>query len=158
MTVIVSDGRYVAADTLIVSDSGMMGRTCKLAVFGSQVLAHSGAADHGQMLEIWFKDGKKPDAFPKTTADKDAYLYVFEYGKPTMCFQSWPAPVILIEKTVAAGAGGPYALAALHLGCDARRAVDVAIECNVYCGGDIEYVDLKQLADTGSASVVCYED
>ena len=157
MTVIAYDERYVATDTLVCSDSGMKGRTRKLTIFGTQVLTHTGAADHGQMLEIWFKDGKKPDAFPKTTADKDAYLYVFEYGKPTMCFQSWPAPVILMDK-VAAGTGGGYALAALHLGCDARRAVEVAMELNVYCDGDIEYVDLKQLADTGNAYVLCYED
>ena len=158
MTVIAYDGRYVATDTLLVSDSGMKGRTRKLTVFGSQVLSHSGAADHGQMMEIWFKDGKKPDAFPRTTPDKDAYLYVFEKGKPIMCFQSWPAPVFIQSAEFAGGAGGPYALASLHLGRDARQAVKVACELNVYCGCGVEYVDLVELSTTGKAEVRTYAD
>jgi hypothetical protein len=75
-----------------------------------------------------------------------------------MCFQSWAAPVIILSEEFAGGSGGPYALAALHLGRDARQAVKVPCALNVYCGGEVEYVDLAELATTGKAQVRRYAD
>jgi hypothetical protein len=159
MTVIAYDGRYVAGDTLIVNDGGLRNSCGKLRIWETQVLATTGAADHGEALVIWFKDGKKPAAFPNVVgSQKDGSLYVFEYGKPIMCFQTYPAPIIFTGEEFACGSGGEIARAALHLGRDARQAVDAAIELNVYCGGDIEYIDLRKLAETGSATVMCYDD
>jgi hypothetical protein len=157
MTVIAYDGNYVAVDTYIVNDSGLHLRTRKIEVFEGQVLATSGAADHGEALVMWFKMGKKPDAFPHTPdRGKDAYLYVFQYEKPVVVFQTWPAPILFPVTEFTAGCGGEIARAGLHLKLNAMQAAALACDLNVFCGGDVEFVDLRDLA-AGGGEVLVYE-
>ena len=159
MTVIAYDGHYVAADRLITNDSGMKGVGQKLVIWGRQVLATVGAADHGEALIVWFKDGKDPKAFPVApSGEKDAYLYVFQRDAPVICFQKWPSPILFSMSTFAAGCGGDIARTAMHLGRDARHAVLVANELNCYCGGGVDFVDLYELARTDTATVRPYGD
>jgi hypothetical protein len=146
MTVIAYDGVYVAADTMITNEAGTPGRCRKLYVHNTKVLAISGTADHGEAMRLWYMHDAKPVDFPHVPGgDKSAYLYVFEYMKPVLCFQSFPAPVIFPMDMFTAGCGGDIARAALHMGGDAIRAVEVACALNVYCGGPVEYVDLQAL-------------
>jgi len=157
MTVIAYDGHFVAADRMIVNDGGLMGTCQKLNVWEGVVLATCGAADHGEALIIWWKDGKDPAAYPKAAAgDKDAYMYVFELDKPVLCFQTWPSPILFPMVEFAAGSGNDIARTALHLGRDAREAVKIANELNVYCGGGVDYVDLTELKAVGKAPVRSY--
>ena len=157
MTVIAYDGLYVAADRMISNESGMQGINRKLWVYKGEVLATTGAADHGEALIVWYKDGKDPAAFPHAKdGDKDAYLYVFKHQFPIMCFQTWPTPIIFPMSELAAGSGSEIARTAMHLGRDAREAAKIACELNVYCGMGIEYVDLSELAATGTAPVRSY--
>lgn len=148
MTVIAYDGRFVAADRLITNDSGMRGYSRKIEVYKGQVLATVGAADHGEAMLVWFKDGVNPKAFPDAGSggDKSAYLYVFGKDQPVMCFQTWPTPILFPMDEFAAGCGAEIARTALHLGRDAREAVRIACELNVFCGGGVDYVDLIELA------------
>jgi hypothetical protein len=159
MTVIAYDGLYVAADRMISNDSGMRGITRKLEVWEDQVLATCGAADHGEAMVIWFKDGKDPAAFPHTAdkgGEKSAYLYVFKLNCPVMCFQTWPAPILFPMTEFAAGCGSEIARTAMHLGRDAREAAKIATELNVFCGMGVEFIDLSELAATGMAAVRSY--
>ena len=157
MTVFAYDGRFVAADRMITNDSGRHGICRKITVWEKHVLVTSGAADHGEALTIWFKDGLNPAAFPKAQAgDKDAYLYVFGYKVPVMCFQTWPSPVLFPMDFYAGGAGGDVAWTALHMGRDAREAAKIACELNIYCGGGVEYVDLQALHHNNDARVHLY--
>jgi hypothetical protein len=157
VTVVAYDGLYVASDRLITNDTGMHSTCRKMHVFEDQVLVTTGAADHGEALIIWFKDGKNPAAFPKESGgNKDASLYVFKNGCPVMCFQLWPAPIIFTMSEFAAGCGTEIARTAMHLGRDAREAARITCELNVYCGGGIDYVDLSELEITGKAEVRSY--
>lgn len=159
MTVIAYDGRYVAADRLITNDSGTRSISRKIEVWEKQVLATVGAADHGEALMIWFKDGKQPKAFPNPDqGDKSSYLYVFGKDQPVMCFQTWPAPILFQQPLMAAGCASDIARTAMHLGRDAREAVKIACELNVFCGGGVDYVDLVELATVGKATVRNYVD
>jgi hypothetical protein len=158
VTVIAYDGLYVAADRMISNDSGMKGSSRKLDVHEGWVLATCGAADHGEALIIWFKDGKRPDAYPHADkgGEKGAYLYAFQHNAPVMCFQTWPSPILFPMTEFAAGCGSEIARTALHLGRDAREAAKVACELNVFCGMGVDYVDLSELAATGTAVVRSY--
>lgn len=160
MTVIAYDGRYVAADRLITNDSGMKGISRKLEVWEGQVLATVGAADHGEAMMIWFKDGKDPKRFPDPGGgEKSSYLYVYTPGgAPVMCFQTWPAPILFPMSEQAAGCGADIARTAMHLGRDAREAVKIASELNCFCGGGVDYVDLVELKATGKAVIRNYID
>jgi hypothetical protein len=75
-----------------------------------------------------------------------------------LCFQTWPAPVLFDMHEFSAGSGTDIARTAMHLGRDAREAVRIANELNVYCGGGVEYVDLSELAARGDANVRRYTD
>ena len=162
MTVIAYDGRFVAADRWIVNGHGMTSITHKIEVWESEVLATSGAADHGEALVIWYKDGKKPAAFPvphaggNSSEDNGSYLYVFRRGAPVQVFQTWPSPILFDATEFAAGSGGDVARTAMHLGRDAREAAKVANELNIYCGGGVDYIDLDELAITGKCAVRTY--
>lgn len=158
MTVIAYDGLYVAADRLITNNDGMKGVSRKIDVWEDWVLATSGAADHGEAMMIWFKDGKDPKAFPQHTdgGEKGAYLYAFKHKNPVLCFQTWPAPILFPMTEFAAGCGSDIARTAMHLGRDAREACRITCELNVFCGGGVEYVDLSELAATGNAAVRSY--
>jgi hypothetical protein len=157
MTVIAYDGEHVAADTYIVNDSGLHLRTRKIEVFEDKVLATSGAADHGEALVVWFKMGRNPATFPHAPdRAKDAYLYVFQYEKPVVVFQTWPAPILFPVTEFTAGCGGEIARAALKMGRHAMGAAALACELNVFCGGDVEYVDLRDLAG-GGGEVLVYD-
>jgi hypothetical protein len=157
MTVIAYDGLFVAADRLITNEGGMKGITRKLDVWEDWVLATSGAADHGDALIVWFKDGKKPDAYPRHhDNDKGSYLYAFKLGHPVLCFQTWPTPIIFPMDMFAAGTGNDIARTAMHLGRDAREACKIACELNIYCGEGVEYVSLSELKMTGKAEVRPY--
>jgi hypothetical protein len=159
VTVIAYDGLYVAADRMISNDTGMIGSNRKLHVFEGWVLATCGAADHGEAMLIWFKDGKDPANFPHIAdkgGNKDAYLYAFKHNAPVLCFQTWPSPIMFPMAQFAAGCGSEIARTALHLGRDARQAAVVATELNVFCGMGVEFVDLSELAITGKAAVRSY--
>jgi ATP-dependent protease HslVU (ClpYQ) peptidase subunit len=45
---------------------------------------------------------------------------------------------------IAFGAGRDYAMAAMHLGCDAHRAVEVACVFDTGCGMGIDTLELDQ--------------
>ena len=159
MTVIAYDGLYVAADRMISNNDGLQGMSRKIEVFEGQVLATCGAADHGEALMWWFKEGMHPEAFPhlsKVGGDKDAYLYVFKHNTPVACFQTWPRPIIFPMVLFAAGCGNDIARTAMHLGRDAREAAKIACELNVFCGNGVDYVDLSELSVTGNAAVRSY--
>ena len=147
MTVIAYDGRYVAADRLISNEGGMVKHCSKLTVFEGAVLTTCGAADHGAMLEVWFKEGCKPEQFPAPIpGSKDAYLYVFKWKAPVMCFQCYPAPVVFDVDYYACGSGNEVAHTILHLGHSAEYAAKIACELNIFCGGGVDVIDLKDLA------------
>jgi len=155
MTVIAYDGIVVATDTRITNDSGMVGRCNKLYTHGTKALAVSGAADHGEAMVAWFKSGSKSADFPHPPGGdvKNAYLYVFEYMKPVLCFQLHPVPVVFPMGEFCAGCGGDIARAVMLSGGDAIKAVEVACKLNIYCGGPVTYVDLQALADDGGVEV-----
>ena len=158
MTVIAYDGRYVAADRMISNEDGLHGVSRKIVIFEDWVLATTGAADHGEALIVWFREGKKPDDFPYASkgGEKGASLYAFKRGCPVLCFQTWPTPIIFDMTELSAGSGNEIARTAMHLGRDAREAARIACELNVYCGNGVDYVDLNELASVGKAEVRRY--
>lgn len=46
------------------------------------------------------------------------------------------------QDVIAIGSGGDFALGAYLAGADLAQAVEIAIRCDVYCGGGVDYIDL----------------
>jgi len=60
-----------------------------------------------------------------------------------LLYGSGPNPELVEDKVYAGGCGRDYALAAMHLGHDARKAVEVACALDVHCGLGIDALELK---------------
>lgn len=152
MTVIAYDGRYVAADKQSNEHSTIS--TCtKLFQIGAKVCAPTGHAGHGMMLLAWFKDGADPASFPAVYEKQNAFLYVFEYGRPVLSYENYPVPVAVEDGKFAWGSGGDYAIGALAVGANAMEAVEVACRYNTYCGRGMTVFDLKELAGAAGEPV-----
>ncbi|RRD41626.1 hypothetical protein EII18_08430 [Comamonadaceae bacterium OH3737_COT-264] len=132
MTTIAFDGKTLAADCM-GDNAGIKRRVVKIERFGDALLAMTGAHDSAVELREWFKGGADPKDFPASAREDVATLIVFlsdgifAYGKS-------PIPVQFFERKCAFGSGRDYAEAAMFLGCDAAKAVEVACHFDVYSG------------------------
>jgi ATP-dependent protease HslVU (ClpYQ) peptidase subunit len=144
MTVIAFDGEFVAADRLASFGSTRM-TTTKIHRVGNAIAGYAGDACFGEQVLDWYRNGADPAKFPPSNRDKDdwAGLVVFERGQPIKRYERTPFPVIWHDKQAAIGSGRDYALAAMHLGYDARRGVEVAIALDTGCGQGIDVLELN---------------
>lgn len=146
LTVIAYDGRYVASDKLAVSNGGPRTVT-KLRVHGGKVLAFSGDYAHGLALTAWYMGGAPANSYPPILShDREAFLAVFEKGKHVMLYEGSPVPAIFEDPFFATGCGRDAAMATLHLGYSAKKAVEVASLCDVHCGRGVDVIDLWEIA------------
>ena len=145
MTVIAWDGRTLAADKR-ATVVGMATTATKIHRLHDGLVGFSGSGAHAAELLHWFKGERKPEDYPRRDPDSDngaGALFIASDGRILMYSQAGPFPEIVEDKFFARGAGRDYAMAAMHLGCDARRAVEVACTFDVGCGNGIDTLELK---------------
>jgi len=140
MTVIAWDGRMVAADGLGVADGRRSFRASeKIVEKDGVVYATTGRMGPLQDAWIaWYEAGADPaNPPPQGGAAEDcgnfivfkhAKCFIFSHVVPYACEEVAPC---------AFGSGGDYAMGAMIAGADAERAVEIAIMCDVNCGGPI---------------------
>jgi 20S proteasome alpha/beta subunit len=141
MTVIAWDGRTLAADKRATSDN-VAYTVCKVERFGGYLLGLSGAADVAHELREWFKEGAIPKDFPKSARRDTATLIVIGPDAKPRAFATGPHAMLYSDDKQAWGCGRDFALAAMYLGHDARRAVEVACTFDVSCGNGIDTLEL----------------
>lgn len=145
MTVIAYDGRVIAADKR--SNYGSLQRTTtKLHrvenSLGRLIVGTSGISAQGREMVEWIRRGAHPNDFPPTQRDSRescSVLVVFDTGVK-WSFERSPYPLILEDEQVAIGSGRDFALAAMHMGGDARKAVEVACHFDTSCGNGIDWM------------------
>lgn len=145
MTVIAWDGRTLAADKQ-ATVAGMVSTATKIHRLDDGLVAFSGSGAHAAELLHWFKSERRPESYPRRDPDSDSgagSLFITRSGQVLMYSQSSPFPELVEDKFFARGAGRDYAMAAMHLGCDARRAVEVACMFDVSCGMGIDILEMK---------------
>ena len=142
MTVICWDGKTLAADKQNTS-SGVAGTVTKIHRVPGGIVGFTGNQGHAVALLAWFRDGRNPDKWPKKPGDSSASaIYITPAGMLLYSGEDGPYAAISEDKRDAWGAGYAYALAAMHLGCDARRAVEIACELDIHCGMGIDTLEL----------------
>lgn len=145
MTVIAWDGHTLAADKR-ATVAGMATTATKIHRLHDGLIAFSGCGSHAAELLNWFKGERKPEDYPRRDANSDngaGTLFITNDRRILMYSQTSPHPEVVEDKFFARGAGRDYAMAAMHLGCDARRAVEVACAFDVGCGNGIDTLELK---------------
>lgn len=143
MTVIAWDGKTLAADKR-GTVAGLAYAVTKIHRLADGLVAFSGGGAHAAELLNWFHGARNPETYPRCDDDGGAgALHIGEGGKIRMYSANNPFPELIESPFFARGSGRDYAMAALHLGCDAKRAVEVACALDICCGNGIDTLELK---------------
>lgn len=151
MSVIVWDGKTLAADTLGTNEGlkRQMSKTMKWfdnnAMHTPVYLAWTGQQDHGGALWRWYLDGQKPAEYPdfQKTADWTRLIVVMMVEKQWILFayEQTPYPMTM-SAPCAFGSGRDFAMGAMAMGADARKAVEIACKFSTGCGLPVEAYDV----------------
>jgi len=139
MTTIAFDGSMLAADRQCSSGNTKHGRTCKLLTHNGHMLSFTGGFVEGLALVEWFKAGADTKNPPKVGESSGSTLVVVTPDNELVVYEHpYLSPLTFLNKVQAFGSGRDFALAAMHLGFDAKRAVEVASEFDLYTGGGVD--------------------
>ncbi len=144
MTTIAWDGRTLATDRQADTGHGKACVTKSRRTDKGELLAYSGAAAFGEQMVDWYVRGADPDRFPPSQRDDDDWcrLVVVTTDGKLMAYERTPYPVRFGDRRIAFGSGGDFARAAMHCGCDARQAVEVAACFDPHTGGGVDVLTL----------------
>ena len=144
MTVIAWDGKTLAADKR-ATNCNLASTVTKVHRLPDGLVAFSGGGAHASELLNWFFGARNPDTYPRRDGDDGAgSLFIKADGTIFVYSATNPFPERIEDRFCARGSGRDYALAAMHLGCDARKAVEVACEFDVSCGNGIDTLTLAE--------------
>lgn len=150
MTIIATDGIHIAADGLSCAGHEIVStKVKKIAVLNNVIYALAGTGVLFNPLINWHRAGADPAEVPKgVAADQDWALLVIteKWGKPY--FQRYhskaPYPDDETPLPIVDGVAGELAKGAMRRGATAEEAVRIACEGSVWCGGDIQVVDIAE--------------
>lgn len=150
MSVIACDGKILAADTLGISGDLKLPTSKIRLIFlegKSFYVGWTGQLDHGEALIDWYVSGAIKEKYPafQSTNDWTRLIVIkndFEKLLTVMSYEQTPYP-IYYSIPVAWGSGRDYALGAMAMGADARKAVEIACTFSASCGLPVESHDLR---------------
>lgn len=93
----------------------------------------------------WVMHGAIADQFPALQSSKDDWQPVLwiDLNGVIHIYERSPIPSIWEDGCCAIGSGREYAMAAMHLGCSAKEAVEVANALSCDCGRGVDVLDLR---------------
>jgi 20S proteasome alpha/beta subunit len=143
MTVIVWDGKTLAADKRAINNGLKSGTVTKIHRFDGGLCGFSGDLDIGMAMVAWLRAGAVAVDYPKQQEKNACNFMVITNDGRTMRYETVPVPLVFENPHQAMGSGRDFALAALHLGFDARKAVEVACALDSGCGNGIDTLTLE---------------
>lgn len=132
------DGKQLAADRL-AGDAYTVSKIWRLKD-GS---LFSGCGNYDDLVEVadWLEHGAKPEKKPTLPEGNESdFIIIDPKGVAYWLTSPYLRRVKFSEKMVALGSGGPVALGAMKAGADAKRAVEIASECDPRTGKGITVV------------------
>jgi ATP-dependent protease HslVU (ClpYQ) peptidase subunit len=151
MTTICFDKRIgvMAGDKLACVGDNKHGRVTKVFKMHGSLIGIAGASDVAVAILRWFENGRSDDDWPELQYDStECSVLVVEPDGVVSMYERYPIPIVMEQEMHAIGSGRDFALAAMLLGCDPAKAVDVASALDCYTGGGI---DVVCLGDAGQA-------
>lgn len=154
MTVIAWDGKTLAADKR-ATNCNLASTVTKVHRLPDGLVAFSGGGAHASELLNWFFGARNPDTYPRRDGDDGAgSLLIKEDGTIFVYSSTNPFPERIENQFYARGSGRDYALAAMYLGCDARKAVEVACVFDVSCGNGVDTMTLAEAAPAATQALL----
>lgn len=138
MTVVVYDGKMLAADKLAQSNGGRMTTRKVHRLLDGSLAGGAGESSFVRACIAWLNTDRDLANYPRLGDNEHATVLVVPKHGPMLLYERNPHPIPLEDRQVAIGSGRDYAMAALRCGCDARRAVEVASELDIYCGNGVD--------------------
>lgn len=136
MTTIAYREGVLAADTqMTTGDLKAYGRKLVYVPAKKAWVGFAGVLSDCQKFLDWFSDEN-----PNVEFDEDddfSALVMYDDGRVECIDASCKAHRLEDDEFFALGSGSPAALAAMHMGADARRAVEIAVLVDVGTGGEI---------------------
>lgn len=147
MTVIAWDGKTLASDKAATC-VGYRSTVTKIYRVPGGLVGLSGDGDRALELLAWFRAGRDIATWPRESQNKDdrgSVVFIDESGR-CLGYDKTPYPQHNEQAFCAMGSGRDYALAAMYLGFDARKAVEVACALDNGCGCGIDTLTLQGAA------------
>ena len=139
MTTIAWDGNTLAADKRAVNGTSHSTVTKIRKIKGELC---GGGGQFSSVLEMfeWINKGKKPEEFPKSQLDDDKWAPILVITKTNkiLKYEQSPIPIEYEDGMQAIGSGRDYALAAMHLGKNAKEAIEVASKFDPHTGNGVD--------------------
>jgi hypothetical protein len=137
MSVVIWDGTTLAADKR-ATNAGTTYRTTKIFRQGDTLVGITGHFGHGHAVLAWLARGRDPTTYPEAEPADRCYCLVVHRDGRLERFEGSPYPLVVEERVHALGSARDFALMAVHLGYDARRAVELTCELSVDCGDGMD--------------------
>lgn len=143
MTTIAWDGKTLAADKQSTSD-GLKRITTKIHRVRDGLVAITGNGAHGYALLGWFNSERDIAAWPKHSDENTCgnIIHITSAGIFVYNGAGYPHGEPIENKFIAFGHGRDYAMAAMHMGADAKKALEIASIYDAYTGMGVDTLDL----------------
>jgi ATP-dependent protease HslVU (ClpYQ) peptidase subunit len=140
MTTIATDGKTVAADTLMTSNIRDCFDFIKVRKIGKDIVACSGGADEIVAYFNWIS-GKSTVKPIIEESNKFHALHVNKDGVFYTCAPNWSK--FNVDVPYALGSGGSIALGAMLAGASPAEAIRIAMKKDLYTGGTVTELHVK---------------
>lgn len=134
-------------DGVVASDSQCMesGRPMfhkKLHRKNGVIIGYVGQMLSGHQFLDWFLAGADRAKLPtflqyRGNDDSPSFTALVLDGTGLAEWNEYFVPFEIVERFYAIGSGAPAAIAAMHMGADAEKAVEIACEMFADCGGEV---------------------
>ncbi|UTU07782.1 hypothetical protein CcrC1_gp097 [Caulobacter phage C1] len=143
MTTIVFKDGVVAADRLVTERGASLGYKTKIVKKGGAIAAGAGSSIVCRQFTDWFLAGMRgnPPAM-RTDPQRPASECVIYFGKDRFVTFDGDGVSEIFADHHTLGSGAPFARGALAAGADPRRAVEIAMQFDLYSGGAIDVLSL----------------
>lgn len=146
MTVIVWDGRMMAADRM-ATNGGVKYSVAKLfRIDADRIAGVCGHLGHGLEVAAWLRANGPAADYPKNQeADGSDWCTVLvAHRDGTLCrYESRAVPIPVLDPVHALGSGSDYALAAMSCGKSAAEAVEIASRWSLDCGLGVDVLTFE---------------
>jgi ATP-dependent protease HslVU (ClpYQ) peptidase subunit len=140
MTVIAWDGEALAADSRITGGF-IKDDTQKIFKIGKRYIGIAGTYSAALLAIQWMKDKTKER--PRFETAKDNDFEALEIREGRAYYYDENLVEMQVSSPYAIGSGCQYAMCAMWLGHDAKRAVEAAKQFDESCGGKIKVIKIK---------------
>ena len=140
MTTIAANREMLAGDQKCTDDDKSF-RTRKIRRVGDALVGAAGTGPAIGKFFRWLEHGKQEE--PPKFAKDDELVALVVTPAGLFSYDASCTPEEILDEFYAVGSGAQAALAAMHLGCDPERAVEIACKVDNSTGGPVDILRLN---------------